>query len=146
MYKNFEGNELFCQKCNHTWDVDNLNYKQVCPSCGLISEGLSSMGIIRNNPFITCKCGTRVYLDCKENECTGCQAKYNQDGEYLLSKIIIARPINGISLNGNEYLLGNNGKVLKFESVQIAKDFLTENNISTDELSNFYFVEASDDE
>ena len=146
MYKNFEGSELYCYTCEHTWDVDNLNLMQICPKCKATPKNDDDTNCFGYNSFITCKCGTRIYLDYDENECCGCQAKYNQDGEYILSKIIIARPINGISLNGNEYLLGNNGKVLKFDSVQIAKDFLTENNISTDELSNFYFVEADDNE
>jgi hypothetical protein len=41
-------------------------------------------------------------------------------------KYIIARPINGISLNGDEYALDENGDVLTFSSVSEAKQFLYE--------------------
>ena len=86
MYKKYEGNELFCYNCDHSWDVDNLNYKQTCPSCGCVTEGLSGATSICHNPFITCKCGARVYLDESVNECSGCSDKYNQDGEAMEEK------------------------------------------------------------
>ena len=31
-------------------------------------------------------------------------------------KYAIARPINGVSINGNEYLLDDNNKILKFKT------------------------------
>ena len=31
-------------------------------------------------------------------------------------KYVIARPINGISINGNEYLMDSNNKILEFET------------------------------
>lgn len=40
--------------------------------------------------------------------------------------IIISRPINGITLNGVEYVLDENGEVMKFESLECAHVFLME--------------------
>lgn len=41
-------------------------------------------------------------------------------------KYIIERPINGISLNGNEQLLGDNGEMLLFKSETEAKQFIVD--------------------
>ena len=38
--------------------------------------------------------------------------------------IVIGRPINGISINGLEYLLGEDGEYKQFESREEAKTFL----------------------
>ena len=59
--------------------------------------------------------------------------------------IIIGRPINGISLNGNEFLLDNEGNFIEFENSTIAKQFLIDNgheNWSDDDLTDAYnFIE-----
>ena len=38
--------------------------------------------------------------------------------------IAISRPIEGVSVNGNEYLLDKNNEVMQFADIQVAKDFL----------------------
>jgi len=40
---------------------------------------------------------------------------------------VISRPINGISLNGNEYVLNDDGNVLEFENIIKALQFLVDN-------------------
>lgn len=60
--------------------------------------------------------------------------------------IIIGRPINGISLNGNEYLLNEEGtKELEFVDKETAKNFLRENgyeDMTDDEMEDsFHFEE-----
>lgn len=39
-----------------------------------------------------------------------------------LKKWVIARPINGISINGDEYAVDDNGKFVCFDSEEQAKD------------------------
>ena len=41
--------------------------------------------------------------------------------------IIIGKPVNGISLNGNEYLLNEKGQLIKFDDTDKAKQFLKDN-------------------
>lgn len=54
--------------------------------------------------------------------------------------IAISKPINGISLNGNEYLLDSKNEVMKFEDTKRAKEFLRDNGINlTDEEMNDSF-------
>ena len=36
-----------------------------------------------------------------------------------MKKYFIARPINGISINGNEYLLDDDGKAVEFEIIYV---------------------------
>ena len=40
---------------------------------------------------------------------------------------LIKRPIDGISLNGDEYLLDDDGNKMIFDTVSQAKGFLTQN-------------------
>ena len=57
--------------------------------------------------------------------------------------IEIGRAIDGISINGLEWLLDDDGQTLKFESRNEAKDFLRDNgfdDLSDEELEDsFYF-------
>jgi len=61
------------------------------------------------------------------------------------SHIVIGRPINGISLNGLEYLLDKDNKELEFKDKQAAKDYLRGNgfdHLSDSELEDaFVFQE-----
>jgi hypothetical protein len=52
---------------------------------------------------------------------------------------VIARLINGITLNGYEFVLDNNGKIQKFSSKKAAEQFLLENNIT--DFNGLYFVD-----
>lgn len=55
--------------------------------------------------------------------------------------VIIGRPINGISINGNEYLLTDNGSLRTFESRDIAETFLMVNGETLDSIANNYVIE-----
>jgi hypothetical protein len=53
--------------------------------------------------------------------------------------ITISNPINGISINGDEYLLDGNGSVLKFNTVKEAIHYLVEHNCEISNLLVFDF-------
>lgn len=48
---------------------------------------------------------------------------------------VIARPINGISINGDEYLLDDNGDIRKFK-YEDAVSLCVEHNISLDSIKD----------
>jgi hypothetical protein len=60
--------------------------------------------------------------------------------------ITISRPINGISINGDEYLLDASGKPLVFETVKEVIHFFSDRNfVITDLLDfDFHFEEQED--
>jgi hypothetical protein len=60
-------------------------------------------------------------------------------------KVIIGRAINGISINGLEYLLGENGKVKEFENKQEAVRFLKDNGIFDKDLGHFIYKKLEAD-
>ena len=51
--------------------------------------------------------------------------------------IVISKPINGISINGDEYLLDENNEHMEFDSIEVAKEFLIENGLEVTESFNF---------
>jgi hypothetical protein len=53
--------------------------------------------------------------------------------------ITVSRPVNGISINGDEYILDDNGSVLKFNTVKEAIRYLADNNCKIRDLLNFDF-------
>ena len=55
--------------------------------------------------------------------------------------IVIGKPINGISINGLEYLLNNDGSEMTFESVDKAKKFLLKHGFSKEFLNHVTFEE-----
>lgn len=55
-------------------------------------------------------------------------------------QILIGKPINGISINGLEYVLDNGGNVMKFTCVAKAKEYLEANGISEDEADEMGIV------
>jgi hypothetical protein len=63
--------------------------------------------------------------------------------------IVIGRPINGISINGLEYLLGEDGEYKQFESREEAKTFLNsmfEEPLTDDQLEDsFMFLDTEID-
>ena len=63
--------------------------------------------------------------------------------------IVIGRPINGISINGLEYLLGEDGEYKQFESREEAKTFLNsmfEEPLTDDQLEDgFMFLDTETD-
>lgn len=62
--------------------------------------------------------------------------------------IEIGRAIEGISINGLEWLLDDAGQTMKFESINDAMDFLKDNgfdDLSDEELQDsFYFKDTED--
>ena len=58
-------------------------------------------------------------------------------------KIAIGRAINGISINGLEYLLDGDDNLMLFNSVEDAKLFLTEHGVDA-ECESFTFEERDD--
>lgn len=45
-------------------------------------------------------------------------------------KYKIARAINGISINGKEYILDKDNKIIEFESIKKAKEYLREHGVN----------------
>lgn len=60
--------------------------------------------------------------------------------------VIIGKPLGGVSLNGNEYLLDENGEVMSFTTVQDAKNFLKQNDVSEEDIEaeGIIFEEVSE--
>ena len=61
--------------------------------------------------------------------------------------IEIARAIEGISINGKEWLLDENGNTMKFESKETAVEFLESKGfekLSNEEFENSFFFEETD--
>lgn len=54
-------------------------------------------------------------------------------------KVIVGRPINGIALNGNEWLLDDKDRAMVFDNKEKAKEFLTEQGYGSELEDNFVF-------
>lgn len=50
--------------------------------------------------------------------------------------ILIGRPINGIGINGNEYVCDDNGIAIAFMDIVEAKNFLAERGLTEDDIEN----------
>lgn len=62
-----------------------------------------------------------------------------------LPKVAVARPINGITLNGGvEYLLDESGEIRVFHNQPEAEKFLLANGFVSEDLEFLYFVEVHD--
>ena len=60
-----------------------------------------------------------------------------------MSKVIVARPVNGITLNGDlEFLLDNTGEVKVFDSPEEAKSFLIVSAVDSEELRHMTIMES----
>lgn len=59
-----------------------------------------------------------------------------------MGKVIVGRPINGISINGIEYLLNDDGNEMEFENKEQAVAFLRENGYAdySDEMIEDSFI------
>lgn len=58
--------------------------------------------------------------------------------------ISVSRPINGISLNGDEYLLDDNNELLLFPDETAARNWLYERGVTDEEIEGFNFNEEDD--
>ena len=54
--------------------------------------------------------------------------------ELLKEMTLIARPINGISINGNEYVLDDGGRAITFRDEEQARIFLLEHGMTEEEI------------
>ena len=118
-------------------------------------SGIFHVGHWYGNTDMVCKrCGNLVYQSDHAEyiyQCFRCDEDLysfevtEQDGFYL-PKVIVARPINGISLNeGLEYLLDGNREVRIFNNQPEAEAFLLANGFIREDLEFLYFVEVADD-
>jgi hypothetical protein len=53
--------------------------------------------------------------------------------------IVIGRPVNGISINGLEWLLDDNGDPIRFIDGSAAKQFLLDNGESSENIYSYWF-------
>ncbi len=58
--------------------------------------------------------------------------------------IFVSRPINGISINGDEVLLDDNNELLLFEDKTAAINWLHERGVSNEEIEGFNFNEEDE--
>ena len=56
--------------------------------------------------------------------------------------VIVGRPINGITINGLEYLMDDEGAFKIFDDMDAAKKFLTENGFDEAGMEDLVFVES----
>jgi hypothetical protein len=54
-------------------------------------------------------------------------------------KITVSRPINGMGINGDEFILGEDGNALEFDTVKEAVNFLADNNFTINDLRRMDF-------
>ena len=107
-----------------------------------------------NSPLYKCTrpmCGITQSLEWYEideyNEgiygtiCSVCDmvSDLNMDSIPKEYKIVIGRPINGISLNGLEYIIDKHGRYMMFYNLDKAKHYLERNGISGNEMDYFTF-------
>lgn len=60
--------------------------------------------------------------------------------------VTIGRPINGISINGNEYVCDEKGRAIVFEDENDARAFLKENRYTDEAIENDGIVFENIDE
>ena len=60
-------------------------------------------------------------------------------------KYVITRPIEGVSINGREYLLDENDRVIQFDSKDEARTYLHDHNISDQDMDDA-MIEIIEDE
>jgi len=60
-----------------------------------------------------------------------------------MSKVIIGRPINGISINGLEYVMNGDDTMMYFDSIEEAKAFMIRNGYDEECFDDYIvFVES----
>lgn len=60
-----------------------------------------------------------------------------------MSKVIVGRPINGITINEElEFLLNDDDTMLYFDDVGCAKQYLADKGISEEEMEHMKFIES----
>jgi hypothetical protein len=56
--------------------------------------------------------------------------------------LMVGRPINGITINGDEYLLDDKGEVIKFKSRAEAEKYLLAHDLTAEEIEGLRFIEV----
>jgi hypothetical protein len=59
--------------------------------------------------------------------------------------VIVARAINGITINGLEYLLDNDREVIVFSTKAKARQFLIDNGLTSREIRSVQFLDAKNE-
>ena len=59
-----------------------------------------------------------------------------------MEKVIAGRPINGITINGLEWLLTDDGEVMIFDSEEQATEFLKDHGVTDGALESVVFVHS----
>ena len=59
-----------------------------------------------------------------------------------MSKIKIGLPMNGISINGDQFVCDDSNKIMLFDNIMEAYIFLKDKGLSNDEIELFNFVEV----
>ncbi len=60
-----------------------------------------------------------------------------------MSKVIVGRPVDGITINGElEFLLDDSGEVKVFDSPEQARSFLISNGVDKEELRHMTIIES----
>ncbi|WP_062322634.1 hypothetical protein [Halolactibacillus sp. JCM 19043] len=63
-------------------------------------------------------------------------------GDEEVNECIIARPVNGITINGLEYILDDFGEVKRFNTKDEAIQYLKQNGLSEKEIDSLNFIEV----
>ena len=56
----------------------------------------------------------------------------------VMTKVVISRPVNGISLNGKEYVLDDKGDIKLFDTRDTALDFLKANGVTENDMDSTF--------
>ena len=65
-------------------------------------------------------------------------------GSEITGRLCVGRPINGITINGNEYLLNDDGEVKVFENTREAVVFLYDKGFSPEEITELTLVDIDE--
>ena len=63
----------------------------------------------------------------------------------MANKIIVGRPINGISINGLEYLQDESGELMRFDTEAAAREYLFSKGMPLSLIHGDYFVFEEED-
>ena len=63
-----------------------------------------------------------------------------------MNSLLVGRPINGITLNGLEYLLSEDGtNVLRFQNEDTAQSFLRVHGVTDEQMEWMRFIETEEE-